>query len=141
MGGVDARGKLERKIAEMGEDLEKKSGEATKRLERTQEAVSKTFDARLEREHTNFMSKVSDTNDELGRRTEALEKRLQDMKDRIEAEQVAKFEEQDMRMDEFRRSSETAQRTQERETRQALVQQKEESDDKFADMKKVMAAK
>ena len=92
-----------------------------------------------------------------------LEKRLQDTKDRIEAEQVAKFEEQDMRMDEFRRSSETAQRTQERETRQALVQQKEESDDKFAgaqptvlaiqtflilcvwalgaDMKKVMAAK
>ena len=69
-----------------------------------------------------------------------LEKRLQDTKDRIEAEQVAKFEEQDMRMDEFRRSSETAQRTQERETRQALVQQKEESDDKFAGAQPVVLA-
>jgi chromosome segregation ATPase len=87
------------------------------------------------------MQKISDTNAELVRRASAIEDRLSSTKERLEQDVQNKTDEQDLKMEEFRRSSESAQRKLERETLASIKTQKEEADALFNDIKKIMAAK
>ena len=67
-------------------------------------------------------------NEELIRKTELLETKMSDVKENLQTSSEAKMEEQDIRMEEFRRATDTSTRTLDTDLKASLATQKEETD-------------